>query len=300
MILGLPRADNLGGARPDVAYTHRMDSPDRPRRPIFYISDGTGITAETIGHSVLTQFEGVDFDAVRIPFVDDVEQAHAAVARIRNAQAHYGARPIVINTVVDPRLSEVLQASGALMLDVFAPFIAPLERELDCKRSSRVGQAHGMVDFAQYEQRINATNYALTHDDGVDVNYVDAEVILVGVSRSGKTPTCLYLALHYSLRAANYPLTPDDLDADRLPEKLRRHRRKLFGLTIDPQRLQKIREERKPGSRYATLEVCRREVSIAEGMFKREQIPVLSTTHTSIEEIASKIVAQFGFQRSHF
>jgi hypothetical protein len=277
-----------------------MDSPDRPRRPIFYISDGTGITAETIGHSVLTQFEGVDFDAVRIPFVDDVEQAHAAVARIRNAQAHYGARPIVINTVVDPRLSEVLQASGALMLDVFAPFIAPLERELDCKRSSRVGQAHGMVDFAQYEQRINATNYALTHDDGVDVNYVDAEVILVGVSRSGKTPTCLYLALHYGVRAANYPLTPEDMESEDLPPRLRAHRRKLFALTIDPTRLQQVRQQRRPNSRYATIKQCRTEVARAEAMFRRENMHMLSTTNTSIEEIASKVMAAVGLEKQAF
>jgi hypothetical protein len=277
-----------------------MDNPERPRRPIFYISDGTGITAETIGHSVLTQFEGVDFDAVRIPFVDDLEQAHAAVARIRNAQAHYGARPIVINTVVDPRLSEVLQASGALMLDVFAPFIEPLERELDCKRSSRVGQAHGMVDFAQYEQRINATNYALSHDDGVDVNYVDAEVILVGVSRSGKTPTCLYLALHYGVRAANYPLTPEDMESDELPPRLRPHRRKLFGLTIDPTRLQQVRQQRRPNSRYATIEQCRTEVARAEALFRRENMHVLSTTNTSIEEIASKVMAAVGLEKQAF
>jgi hypothetical protein len=277
-----------------------MDTEQRSRRPIFYISDGTGITAETIGHSVLTQFEGVDFDAVRIPFVDDEEKAHAAVARIRNAQLQYGARPIVINTVVDPRLSDVLQLSGALMLDVFAPFIVPLERELERKRSSRVGQAHGMVDFAQYEMRINATNYALTHDDGIDFNYNDAEVILVGVSRSGKTPTCLYLALHYGVRAANYPLTPEDLEVDGLPARLRAHRRKLFGLTIDPQRLQQVRQQRRPDSRYATIEQCRSEVARAEQMFRNENLHALSTTHTSIEEIASKIMATVGLEKQAY
>lgn len=277
-----------------------MDSEQRLRRPIFYISDGTGITAETIGHSVLTQFEGVDFEAVRIPFVDDEEKAHAAVARVRNAQLHYGSRPIVINTVIDPRLCEVLAQSGALMLDVFAPFIVPLERELDRKRSSRVGQAHGMVNFAQYEQRINATNFALTHDDGMDVNYNDAEVILVGVSRSGKTPTCLYLALHYGVRAGNYPLTEEDMEGDELPPRLRAHRRKLFGLTIDPDRLHQIRQERRPNSGYAKLETCRSEVAAAERMFQTERIPTLSTTHTSIEEIASKVMSTLGLQREMF
>ena len=271
-----------------------------PIRPVFFVSDGTGITAETIGNSLLTQFAGVQFERQRLPFVDTLEKARQAVDLIRTAGARHESRPIVVNTIVDNAMASALAESGALILDVFAPFMEPLEGELGQARQPKVGQAHALVDFDAYERRMDATNFALTHDDGTDLDYDEADVLLVGVSRSGKTPTCLYLALHYSLRAANYPLTPDDLEADRLPDKLRRHRRKLFGLTIDPQRLQRIREERKPGSRYATLEVCKREVSIAEAMFRREQIPVLSTTNTSIEEIASKIVAQFGFKRSHF
>ncbi|KFN46318.1 posphoenolpyruvate synthetase regulatory kinase/phosphorylase PpsR [Arenimonas composti] len=269
-------------------------------RPIFYVSDGTGITAETIGHSLLTQFNGVSFDPRRIPFVDSVEKAEAAVAEIRATGERAGCRPIVVNTVVDPDLNALLAESGALMLDLFAPFIAPLEQELGVRRESAVGHAHGMVDFAAYEQRINATNYALTHDDGIDIHYDDADVILVGVSRSGKTPTCLYLALHYGVKAANYPLTEEDLEGSGLPPRLRAHRGKLFGLTIDPQRLQQIRQERKPNSRYATMELCRREVAAAETMFRQENIPVLSTTHTSIEEIASKVLAHKGIRRSMF
>ena len=190
------------------------------RRTIFYVSDGTGITAETIGHSVLTQFDGIDFDTFRLPFVDNEEKAHGAAARISNIYTTSGARPIVVNTVIDPPLTEILATSGALMIDVFAPFIGPLEDELGTKRSPRVGKAHGLTNFAEYEARINATNYALSHDDGVDVNYGDAEVILVGVSRVGKTPTCLYMALHYGVKAANYPLTEEDLEKLELPKRL--------------------------------------------------------------------------------
>jgi [pyruvate, water dikinase]-phosphate phosphotransferase / [pyruvate, water dikinase] kinase len=266
-------------------------------RPVFYVSDGTGITAETIGHSLLTQFNGVEFDTRRIAFVDSVEAAEAAVAEIRKAGVAAGCRPVVVNTVVDPDLNNLLAESGALMLDLFAPFIAPLEEELGVRREGRVGHAHGLVDFAAYEQRINATNYALTHDDGIDIHYDDADVILVGVSRSGKTPTCLYMALHYGVKAANYPLTEEDLEGGDLPKRLARHRRKLFGLTIDPLRLQKIREERKPNSRYAKLETCRSEVAAAEALFRQEGIPALSTTHTSIEEIAGKVLAQQGIHR---
>jgi len=273
-----------------------MDQP----RPVFFISDGTGITAETIGHSLLTQFTDIEFRTLRIPFVDTREKALAAATEIRAAGERAGVRPIVVNSAVDPELNALIVDSGALMLDIFAPFILPLEQELGTKRQQRMGRAHGMVDFAAYEARINATNYALTHDDGIDLDYNEADLILTGVSRSGKTPTCLYLALHYGVKAANYPLTDDDLQGDRLPKKLLAHKRKLFGLTIDPQRLQQIRSERKPGSRYAMIEQCRKEVALAEELFRVERLPSLSTTHTSIEEIASKVLAQFGIQKHMF
>jgi len=269
----------------------------RPRRPIFFVSDGTGITAETIGHSVLTQFDGIDFDTKRLPFVDSEEKAHAACALICAAHAHTQARPIVVNTVVDPVLSGVLATSGALMLDVFAPFIGPLELELGQSRTPSVGKAHGLNNYAEYEARMNATNYALTHDDGIDINFSDAEVILLGVSRSGKTPTCLYLALHYGVRAANYPLIPEDLEAGEIPQRLRSFKDRLYALTIDPTRLSQIRSERRPNSQYASLTQCQWEVETAQKLYRRENIPVLSSTHTSIEEIASKVLQALGLNR---
>ncbi|AKC85422.1 posphoenolpyruvate synthetase regulatory kinase/phosphorylase PpsR [Pseudoxanthomonas suwonensis] len=269
-------------------------------RPVFYISDGTGITAETIGHSLLTQFSGFQFLTDRLAFVDDAEKAREARDRIRASGEQHGVRPIVVNSCVDVQLSMILAESGALMLDVFAPFIEPLERELEQPRQARVGQAHGMVDFETYHRRINAMNYSLTHDDGMAFDYEEADVILVGVSRAGKTPTCVYLALHYGVKAANYPLTDGDLESERLPPRLKAWRRKLFGLTIDPERLQQIRQERRPDSRYARLETCRREVQAAEAMFRMERIPMLSTTHTSIEEISGKVLSTLGLQREMF
>ena len=270
------------------------------RRTIFYVSDGTGITAETIGHSLLTHFDVVAFDTFRIPFVDAEDKARAATVRIKTAYAQTGARPIVVNTIMDKKLSDIVAESGALMLDVFAPFIGPLEAELGTMRSSRVGKAHGLTDFTEYEARINATNYALTHDDGIDVNYADADVILVGVSRVGKTPTCLYMALHYGVKAANYPLTEEDLERLELPERLMPHRALLYGLSIDAQRLAQVREARRPGSRYAQLEQCRWELGQADKLFRREAIAVQNTTHTSIEEIASKILSALGIERHLF
>jgi [pyruvate, water dikinase]-phosphate phosphotransferase / [pyruvate, water dikinase] kinase len=266
-------------------------------RPVFYVSDGTGITAETVGHSLLTQFGQARFATHRISFVDTADQAREAASRIRDAGALAGLRPIVVSSCVDPGLTAVIAESGALVLDVFAPFIEPLEQELGEPRQARVGQAHGMVDFDTYHRRIEAINFALTHDDGMAINYDHADLILVAVSRAGKTPTCVYLALHHGVSAANYPLTEEDLEHDRLPPRLRAHRNKLFGLTIDPIRLQQIRQERRPNSRYSQLETCKREVAAAEAMFRAERIPVLSTTHTSIEEIASKVMSTLGIQR---
>ncbi|HVI60248.1 MAG TPA: pyruvate, water dikinase regulatory protein [Luteimonas sp.] len=269
-------------------------------RPVFYVSDGTGITAETIGHSLLTQFADTRFTTDRIPFVDSPERARETAERIRAIGEQQGVRPVVVSSCVDPELTTLLAESGALILDIFAPFIEPLERELGLQRKSQVGQAHGMVDFETYHSRINAMNYALTHDDGVSINYDDADVILVAVSRAGKTPTCVYLALHYGVRAANYPLTEEDLEHDRLPPRLRAYRNKLFGLTIDAARLQQIRQERRPNSRYAQLDTCRSEVNAAEALFRAERIPVLSTTHKSIEEIASKVMTTLGIHRGMF
>jgi len=270
------------------------------RRPVFYVSDGTGITAETVGHSLLTQFTDGDFDTDRMPFIDSPDKARSAAMRIREAGARAGVRPIVVSSCVDTALTALVAESGALVLDIFAPFISPLEQELGRQRQPRVGKAHGIVDFDQYHRRINAMNYALTHDDGMRLDYADADLILVGVSRAGKTPTCVYLALHHGVRAANYPLTEDDLDRDRLPPKLRAFKSKIFGLTIDPERLHEIREERRPGSGYARLDTCKREVAQADVIFSTEGIPVLSTTHASIEEIASRVLESLGINREMY
>lgn len=269
-------------------------------RPVFYVSDGTGITAETIGHSLLTQFSGFNFVTDRMSFIDDADKARDAAMRVRAAGERYQVRPVVVNSCVDPQLSMILAESGALMLDVFAPFIEPLERELNAPRHSRVGRAHGMVDFETYHRRINAMNFALSHDDGIALNYDEADVILVAVSRAGKTPTCIYLALHYGIRAANYPLTDEDLENEQLPPRLRNYRSKLFGLTIDPERLQQIRQERR-----AEFALQRGRDLPARSGDRRAHVPdgahsSLSTTNTSIEEISSKVLSTLGLQREMF
>lgn len=262
---------------------------------VFYVSDGTGITAETVGHSLITQFTGIEFNETRIPFVDSVEKAELAAQMIANTPSDF--QPLVINTVVDESLRKIIHSGGGLKLDPFNRLLRRIERNLGIERDPGVGRAHGISDKNNYDARMEATNFALTHDDGISLNYAQADLILLGVSRSGKTPTCLYLALHYGLKAANYPITDDDLEQMRLPKEVMAHKNKLFGLTIDPFRLSQIRSERRPNSRYAELRKCQAEVSDAESIFHRNQINFLSTTHTSIEEISGKIMVELGLNR---
>ncbi|GJM10382.1 MAG: putative phosphoenolpyruvate synthase regulatory protein [Lysobacteraceae bacterium] len=286
-----------------MATQARLGDSKRMHRTIFFISDGTGITAEAIGHSLLSQFQDLKLDQVRIPFVDSMEAAHAAVTRINKTADKDGVRPIVINTVVAKEVGEVLSDSNGFVLDFFATFLQALERELGVDSSPRVGQAHGIIDSVRYEARISATNYALSHDDGQSPDFEQADVILLGVSRSGKTPTCLYMALNYGIKAANYPLTEEDEGANgmmQLPKSLTPHKNKLFGLTIDAQRLAQIREARRPGSRYASARQCQLEVMEAEDLFRRNGISYVSTTHTSIEEISSKVMLALGMNKTHF
>ncbi len=267
------------------------------RRTVFFVSDQTGVTAETMGHSLLTQFEGLEFRPVTLPFVSSVDKAEEAVRRINRAAAEEGMRPIVFSTLVQDDLRDIVLGSQGLFLDFFAAFVGPLERELNVRSTHRAGRAHGIADLATYTARINATNFALANDDGNGQDFTHADVILIGVSRSGKTPTCLYMALQYGVFAANYPLTEDDLEAGTLPKRLDPHRRKLYALTIKADRLQQIRNERRPQSRYASRQQVQYELRAADGVFGRYSIPVIDTTECSIEEIASRILNNTGIER---
>ncbi len=267
------------------------------RRTVFFVSDQTGVTAETLGHSLMTQFEGLEFRAVTLPFVSDLDKAHEVVRRINRTAEETGVRPIVFSTLVQDELRAVVVQANALFLDLFSAFVGPLERELNTRSTHRAGRAHGIADLAAYTTRINATNFALANDDGTGGDYSHADVILTGVSRVGKTPTCVYLALQYGVFAANYPLTEDDLEAGTLPPRLESFRKKLYALTIKPERLQQIRHERRPDSRYASRAQVTYELRAAEALFARYAIPWLDTSESSIEEIASRILSTTGIER---
>ena len=269
-------------------------------RTVFFVSDGTGITAETFGHAVLTQFE-MKFRQVRLPFIDTLDKAYDAKRKINDAVNTDGQRPIVFSTLVKHDLSQVIRQADGMHMDLIQTFVSPLEQELGLKSTHTVGRSHNIVDSEEYKNRIEAINFSLAHDDGQShKNLSDADVILVGVSRSGKTPTSLYLAMQYGIKAANYPLIPDDFERGKLPSSLPPFRHKIFGLSITPERLSEIRHERRAGSKYASIENCRYEINEAELMMKREGIRWLSSTTKSIEEIATTILQEIKPDRRDY
>lgn len=272
--------------------------PDQ--RTVFFVSDRTGITAEALGNSLLSQFDGFAFRRVTLPFVDSPEAIDRALAQIAEA-GKSGRRPIVISSIVDESLSARIRSCDALVLDFFHTFLVPLEQELGAKSAHAAGRSHGLRDPREYFSRIEAINFTLAHDDGQSVkDLARAQVILVGVSRCGKTPTSLYLGLQCGIRCANFPLTPDDFERDQLPDTVKPHRDRLFGLTIDPERLSAIRQERRPHSRYASLAQCRMEVEAAERLMRRERIPFLNTSTRSIEELATTVLRDLKLERHIF
>lgn len=267
-------------------------------RHVFFISDRTGLTTEGMGDALLNQFDGIAFKKLTYPFVDTEEKAREMVDKINASATECNARPIVFTSIVDENIRNIIRNCAGLHLSFYDAFISQLEQEFQTQANHQIGRTHGIQDTERYDARMEAVNFSLNHDDGVSAkDLAQADVILMGVSRSGKTPTCLYLALQYGIRAANYPLTPDDLSSPELPRMLKPYKHKIYGLTIDPERLHHIRTERRPDSQYASAENCRREVKEAETLFFQQRIPYTSTTHKSVEELAASIMSACQLQR---
>ncbi|MEQ1439963.1 pyruvate, water dikinase regulatory protein [Fontimonas sp. SYSU GA230001] len=257
-------------------------------RPVFFVSDGTGITAETLGNTLLTQFDGLDFDKTILPFVNTAERAKSTVDYINFVGDQTGQRPLVFSTTVNDEVRAILRTVKGLFMDLFDLFVAEMEKELHVGSTHAQGRAHGLADRRKYHERMEAVNYAMEHDDGASTRDLSkADLILVAPSRCGKTPTTMYLALQYGLYATNFPLTEDDLESLRLPTALKGLERRCFGLTSDPERLSQIRTERRPGSRYASLAQCAYELRQAEQLYRRIGIPYVNSANMSIEEIAA-------------
>lgn len=267
-------------------------------RSAFFISDGTAITAETLGRSILSQFASVPFETHVIPYVDTLERAEDAVEQINTAYQRDSILPLVFDTIVNPEIREKINSAHAVNLDMYEGLIGRIADEIGVEPDGHSGHAHDHVDSETYKARIDAVHFALDNDDGARTRHYDmADIILIGVSRSGKTPTSLYLALQFGIRAANYPLTEEDLYDNQLPKPLREHKDKLFGLMIDTDRLVKIRNERRAGSRYASYSQCQQEQRAIQGIYIAQGIPNLDVSEMSVEEIATRILQMTGLER---
>lgn len=273
------------------------------KRKVFFLSDSTGMTAENLGKSLLTQFPNIQFESVTKPFIDTPEKAESIVTELNHEIQTSGARPIVIDTIVKNEISNIIKQSGCFYIDVFSTFLEPLEGELGVKSAHTVGhqsifEEETQVADSAYMERMEAVHFALANDDGMQLNrYHEADIILVGVSRTGKTPTSVYLGMQFGIKAANYPLIPDDLETNKIPNALKDHTRKLFGLTIRASRLAEIRNERKPNSTYASLRNCVDEIRLAETLYRQYRVPYIDTTQLSVEEIAARMLQRAGIER---
>lgn len=268
-------------------------------RKVFYISDGTAITAETFGHAVLSQFP-IEFDSLTIPFVETIEKAEAVKQQINDCFITTGERPLVFHSIIKAEIRDIIYSSEGLDYDFLNTFVAPLEQQLGVTALPVLHRTHGMGN-AGYKSRIDAINFAMDNDDGQTMKHMDkAEIILIGVSRCGKTPSSLYLSMQFGIKAANYPFTEDDMDNLKLPDELKDNKEKLFGLTIDPHRLHEIRQGRLENSRYSSLRQCRNEVKEVEMLYKKERIPYIDTSNFSVEEISAKILEITGLKRHMF
>lgn len=268
------------------------------KRKVFFVSDSTGVTAESLGRSLLVQFAGVEFDCVTRPYIDTVAKAETLADTINEVGQTEGARPLVIDTIIDKEISRIIASANSFKIDVFSSFLSPLEQELQMAPSQAVGHPSVGQRKDGYMQRIESVHFALDSDDGARTHrYDQADIILIGVSRSGKTPTCIYLGLQFGIHAANYPLTEEDFAQHDLPRALHNHRDKLFGLTIEPGRLSAIRQERRANSQYSALSTCQNETRLAENLYKQFNIPYIDTTHFSVEEISTRMLEKAGIER---
>lgn len=269
-------------------------SDDNMKQQVILVSDSTGITVEAVAQSLLAQFPGVEFDVRTHRYMDSPAKIDQLCSEITGMIADSGQKPIIISTLVDGPLRTRLEKADGFVFDIMGDFLTPLEEILQSQARALKGKTHGQYERNYYQHRMDAVNFALLNDDGItDKHLASADVILIGPSRTGKTPTSLYLAMQYGIYAANYPLVEEDFELMTLPKSLKPHRPRCFGLTIDPQRLHEIREARRAGSEYASLSRCSYEVNQVNAMYQEFSIPSCDVTQRSVEEIATTILPYF-------
>jgi len=261
-----------------------------PAVPVFFLSDSTGISAETMGNALLIQFPDLVFERTLIPFISSVEEARRVVA-VLDAAMDGPVTPLAFTTTAVDEVRLELLRSRCPLIDFFGMHMAQVEATLNATGMRVAARLHGVGDIKRYNARMAAVEYAIEHDDGQSLRALDkADVILVAPSRCGKTPTTMYLALQHGVFVANYPLVDEDFDTAELPRPIRGLRDRCFGIVTTPARLSQVRNERRPNSRYASLQQCSYELRQAEAMFKTHRIPVINSSAKSVEEMSTVIL----------
>ena len=269
------------------------------QRTVYFVSESTGITAETLGKSLLSQFPHIEFTYHQRSFINSKEKVSALVIEINKESALHSYKPLVFATMPEDDIGHILEKADCHYYEVFESFLDQIGKDLHTEPTRESGLSHGLNNEKNYDARIDALNYTLKHDDAMVLKTLgEADVIIVGVSRSGKTPTSLYLALKFGIKAANYPITDDDFDRNELPQVLLDNRDKLFATKIKAKRLHQIREKRRPNSQYSSLETCQREIKRAQELYDRYGLKPMDVTSQSIEELAAQIVRQLSLNPS--
>jgi [pyruvate, water dikinase]-phosphate phosphotransferase / [pyruvate, water dikinase] kinase len=263
---------------------------ESPVVPVFFLSDSTGISAETMGNALLIQFPDLRFDRTLFPFITTVEEARRVVALLDEAMDG-PVTPLVFTTAAVDTIRHELARTRAPVIDFFDIHMSRVEEVLGSRGLHEAARLHGVGDIRNYNDRMAAVEFTIEHDDGQSVRALEkADVVLIAPSRCGKTPTSMYLALQHGLFVANYPLVDEDLDRNDLPGLLGDHVSRCVGLTTTVERLSRVRNERRPNSRYASAEQCRWELRRAADLYAANRIPVIDSSSRSVEEMSTLIV----------
>jgi [pyruvate, water dikinase]-phosphate phosphotransferase / [pyruvate, water dikinase] kinase len=264
-------------------------------RDVYYLSGSTGILAKDLGKALLCQFPDVPFREELIPFIQTEKEAEKAIERIRSRST--GQVPMVISTLLGRKLNGILNHPDVEFLNIFDQFLRKIEDILEEKAVWKAGASRHPSERTMIK-RVEAIHYCIDHDDGSGTkDYDEAEVILLGVSRSGKTPVSVYLATQMGIKTANYPLVLDDSPSFRLPPYITRNKKRLIGLSITPQLLHQYREQRYANSSYASLSTCRSEINEVNTLYLNHDIPIVTSDGKSIEEIAIHVTQLLNLKK---
>ena len=267
-----------------------QETSESPPIPVFFLSDSTGITAETMGNALLIQFPDLRFERRLIPFISTIDEARRVV-KVLDTAAAGPVTPLAFSTAAVEEVRHELSHTRCPLIDFFDLHMERVESILGTKGIRVAARLHGMGDVKRYNTRMAAVEYAIEHDDGQSMRALDkADVILIAPSRCGKTPTTMYLALQHGIFVANYPLVDEDFETAELPRPVRGLRDRCFGMLTTPARLSQVRHERRPNSRYASLEQCTYELRQAEAMYRNHRLPMINSSTKSVEEMSPVIL----------